>query len=107
MDTLLVLSNPTSTKYLRGLALLNRHLERYREALMLLRFIDALDPGNPQNTMDVAETLMQLKEFERARRVLEETIERCRSASAPGAMLEKATALRDLIARRGGDAAGA
>lgn len=104
--TLLVLCHPANVKYLRGLALLNRHLDRHREALMLLRFVDVLEPGNPQHAMDLAETLLRLKEFDHARVVLEETINRCQASSATEQVLRKATALHDLLQMRGANAAG-
>ncbi|HZY20508.1 MAG TPA: tetratricopeptide repeat protein [Ramlibacter sp.] len=100
--SLLTLYRPTEVRYLRGLALCHRMLERYGEAMNVYAFLATIEPHEPQHSLDIAECLLLQRDLEEARRTVELVIRYCQQGAAGGERVRKrAEALAGLMAAKG------
>ncbi|MBW7899921.1 MAG: hypothetical protein H3C26_00460 [Rhodocyclaceae bacterium] len=76
--SLLTLYRPTCIAYLAGLALSYKMLRRYAEALSVYSFMAAIDAGEPQHTLAIAECLLLAGAEDEARQTLDMVVRFCR-----------------------------
>lgn len=97
--SLLVLYRPANVKFLQGLALTHRMLERYDEAINVYSFLATIDPDNLRHSMDIVECLLLKQEVDDARRTVQSLVAACKQSGDDKALAERAQAMIDLLAQ--------
>lgn len=95
--SLLTLYRPTCMAYLAGLALSYKMLRRYAEALSVYSFMAAIDHGEPQHTLAIAECLLLAGDYDEARRALDMVVRFCQEESGHAKAGERAQAMAALL----------
>lgn len=95
--SLLTLYRPTHIAYLAGLALSYKMLKRYAEALGVYSFMAAIDAGEPQHTLAIAECLLLAGAYDEARQTLDMVVRFCQEQPGHDKAGERARAMAALL----------
>ncbi len=94
---MLAIYRPDHPRYLRALGLAYRQDRRLEQALQVQRMLDALAPGDPVHSMDLAETLIALGRRGAALIALEMTQVRCSRDPARAELGRQAQAMLAML----------
>ncbi len=97
--SLLTLYRPTDVKYLAGLALSHKMLQRYEAAVGVHSFMALIEPAEPQHQLSIAECLLLQGETNDARDTLALVMRFCQENSGHENVAERAKAIALLLSR--------
>jgi tetratricopeptide (TPR) repeat protein len=96
--SLLTFYKPTVPRYIKGLALSYKLLERFDEALNMYTLLSLIEPADMAHTLAVAECQLQTSATE-AQQTLAWVIEACADGGGDERLLARAQALHKLISQ--------
>lgn len=97
--SLLTLYRPTDVKYLAGLALSHKMLQRYEAAVGVYSFMALIEPAEPQHQLSIAECLLRQGETKDAQDTLALVMRFCQENSGHENVAERAKAIALLLSR--------
>ncbi len=97
--SLLTLYRPTEVKYLAGLALSHKMLERYEAAAGVYSFMALLEPAEPQHQLSISECLLRQGDTKDAQDTLALVTRFCRENAGHEQTAERAKAIASLLSR--------
>lgn len=103
--SLLTLFRPTEVKYLAGLALSYKMLQRYDAAVGVYSFMAVIEPAEPLHHLSIAECLLLGGDTEQARDTLALVMRFCQENNGHEKAAERAKAIALLLSARTDDAA--
>lgn len=98
--SLLTLFRPTDVKYLAGLALSHKMLQRYEAAVGVYSFMAVIEPAEPLHQLSIAECLLLQGQTQEAQDTLALVTRFCQENSGHENAAERAKAIAMLLASR-------